>query len=710
MSRHAGSKKKKKTTAKDDFRKTFKDVKIPDDFETEQEFLKHATKTFDADLSWDETNRRDGINDAEFAAGDQWEKFIKQRRIAAKKPTLTFNRLVAFIGQVVGGRRLNETVIKIAADDDAFKDTAKVRQALIRSIQKISKAEIAYNKAQENQVISGIGNFEACLEYAYDDVFEQDLKIRPINNAFSVVWDRFIQEPTGEDAEHVFTVRTMSHEDFKAEWPDKTVGDFSKDTQLLGYDLKAGWLTSDKIRVVNYWRIRSRRRIVALLRDPEDGSEDVVDVTDKDGKDFLDRVVTNDEGVPVMREVDRKFAELYTLTSQDILEGPYELPINRVPIFRVPGWEFNVGEKVTRFGLIRFLKDPQRLHNYWRSVIAEKLTLTPKGNWIASVESVEGREAEWRNSHNSDDPLLTWNGEAGQAPIRVPPTQIEAGLIEQAGMASQDLRDISNIHEANLGQRSNEVSGRAIVARQRIGDTGTTIYSDNLELAIEACGRVLDQLIPFVYNTPRTITVLGEEGEELPAQVINDTTDESSVDITTGKYKVTSTTGPSTVTKRAEAADSMLNMVNAMPDTLAVAADKIIEAQDWPGSGEIARRLRNNMDPSLLNEKDLTDTQRQKLTQAQQQSQLQAQREEQIFQAELREKLAKADQAEGLAKQARANAAKAIASISIDEITAIANIDDQRVKQFLEAADKFNIITNTPTNEPETPNTEPAGE
>jgi len=699
MSRHSNRGQKKKPTAQDDFRKTFKAVKLPDDFKTEDDFLKHATTTFDADLSWDETNRRDAINDAEFAAGDQWEKFIKQHRIAAKKPTLTFNRLIAFIGQVVGGRRLNETVIKIAADDDAFKDTAKIRQALIRSIQKVSKAETAYNKAQENQVISGIGNFEVRLEYAHDDVFEQDAKVLPISNAFSVVWDRFLEEPTGDDAGHVFKVRSMSHADFKTEWPGKTVGDFSNDTQLLGYDLEDGWITRDKIRVVDYWRIRTRRRIVALLRDPEDGSEDVVDITNMNMDKFVDRLVSNDEGVPVMREVDRKYAELYTLTAMDILEGPYELPISRVPVFRVPAWEFHIGDKVTRFGLVRFLKDPQRLHNYWRSVIAEKLTLTPKGNWIASVESVEGREAEWRNSHVSDDPLLTYNGEAGQAPTRVPPAQIEAGLIEQAGMASQDLRDISNIHEANLGQRSNEVSGKAIVARQRIGDTGTTIYSDNLELAIEACGRVLNDLIPFVYNTARTIAVLGEEGEELPAQAINDTTNEKAVDITAGKYKVTSTTGPSTVTKRAEAAESMLNMVNAMPDTLAVAADKIIEAQDWPGSSEIARRLRDGMDPSLLDEKDLTDTQKQRLAQGQQQAQQQAQREEQIFQADLREKLAKADQAEGLAQQARANATKALASISTDELKIIADIDDQRINQILAAVDKFNSVTSTSNNE-----------
>jgi len=694
MAKH---KKKIKQTAKDKFLAEFKKAKRPDDFKSDSGFLKFATGLFDKDLTFDNQNRIDGLEDAEFASGNQWDDFIKTKREAAKKPTLTFNRLVAFVGQVVGGRRLNETVIRIKADDNKFKPQATVIQGLIRSIQKVSKADIAYNKAQENQVISGIGNFEIRLDYAYDDVFEQDAGVHSINNPFAVVWDRFSTVPDGADAGHVFKVRTLSHEDFEAEWPGKSAADLATGISELGYKVSQGWITDDKIRVVDFWRVRSRIRILALLRDPEDNSEDVIDVTDKDPDEWIKKVVANDAGRPIMREVDVKYAEMYTISASDILEGPYELPIKRVPIFRVPGWEFNVGDKVVRFGVIRFLKDPQRLHNYWRSTIAEKLTLSPRGNWIASAEAVEGREKEWRDSHTSDDPLLIYDGGAGQAPTRVPPTQIEAGLIEQAGMASQDLRDISNIHEANLGSRSNEVSGVAIRERRNIGDTGTSIYSDNLEMAIESCGGVLHDLVPFTYSTARTVNLLGEEGEELDPQVINDATNKDSIDITAGKYKVSSTTGPSTSTKRDEAQEGMLNMVNAMPDTLTVVADKIIEAQDWPGSGVIAQRLRDNMDPALLDERDLTDKQRTRLQQQQQQAQLVAQREQQLFDAELREKNAKADQAESLAQQARANARKADAGIELEEFKAVADVEDKTAAQVMKATEVFDKIT-TPTN------------
>ena len=47
-----------------------------------------------------------------------------------------------------------------------------------------------------------------------------------------------------------------------------------------------------------------------------------------------------------------------------------------------------------------------------------------------------------------------------------------------------------------LGARSNETSGRAILARQREGDVGTFHFSDNLARAISHGGRVLVGLIP----------------------------------------------------------------------------------------------------------------------------------------------------------------------------------------------------------------------
>lgn len=692
-------------TIEGDIREEFKKPEPPSDFDDEVNFLAYAVQLFQDDLEYDRFNREAAIEDAKFMVGDQWDEAIKQRRIDAQKPTLTFNRLPAFVAQVIGNRRLSETEIKITADDAQYDKTAKIREGLVRSIQKNSRAQIAFNKSFENEVITGIGNFKLELEYAHDDVFEQDIKINAVENAFSIVWDRESSEPSGRDAHHVFEVELMTERNFKQEWPDAISGEPSTASDLLGIDVTADWRPEGQVRVVNFWRMRSKKRILALLSPEQvmdaEGNldeevineigEQVEDVTDLELADFQDRIVSNSEGLPLIREVDVKYAQLYVLTATDLLEGPYDLPISRVPIFRVPGWDINVGETRVRFGLIRFLKDPQRLHNYWRSIIAEKLMLTPKGNWIATEAAVQGREEEWRNSHLSDDPLLIYN-EEGMPPVRVAPSQIENGLIEQSNMAAQDLKEISNMHEANLGQRSNEVSGKAILARQRVGETGTVIYQDNQDYAQEECGRTINELIPFVYDTRRTIKIMGEEGQELPPVLINDTTSKTSYDMTAGKYSVSSVTGPSYVTKRVEAQEAMLAMVNSMPQTMAVAVDKIVEAQDWPGKQGIVDRLRTQLPPGVLSEKDLTDDQKAAQQQTAEREAIEADKANQMFTAELRERNARAEQAEAQAIKSMADASVVAAKMNIEEFKAITAASSEEVKQIMEAMRAFGFM------------------
>lgn len=679
-----------------EFRAEFKKPATPEGFDSTQEFLRWATKLFTDDVDNDRDNREQAIEDMQFVAGDQWEERVLNKRVADRKPTLILNRLPAFIGQLVGNRKLNSTEVKVLPADASNKEVARIREGLIRNIQHNSNAKYAYDKAYENQVISGLGNFRVAAEFSSDDVFEQDVVVSAIPNPLGVVWDRMSHEPTGQDARHCFLVDNLTKEDFRKEYPDAIGATITNIRDYLtGQGIDQDWYENDVFRVLEFWRIRSEKRIVALLRSDtsDDGEDQVEDVTDEDFEKIAPRIRTDSAGLPIIREVDRKFVEMYIFTATDILEGPYRLPLDRLPIIKVTGWSVNVGEKPIRFGMVRFMKDPQRLFNYWRSVIAEKLMLTPKGNWVASDKAVEGREKQWRESHISNDPLLIYNSDAGSIPVRVPPAQLESALLQEAGLAANDLHDISNLHQASLGQTSNEVSARAITARQRVGEVGTAIYETNLQMSIEAAGRVMNQLIPVVYDTTRTIKIMGEDGKDVSPILINDTTSEESVDITLGKYSVTTTTGPSYVSKRAEAAEAMLNMVNAAPQALSVALDKIIENQDWPGASEIAARLRTQLPPGVLQLEDMTPEELEAIQGVQEAQRRQQERDDAAFDADLNEKVARADQATGLAQQALANAAKTFSEIGVSASKVAADLEDSRARQFLEAVGRFQDAT-----------------
>lgn len=622
--------------------------KPPDDFKDAQAFLAHMRKEYAADLEYDKDNREAAAEDLSFVVGNQWDAGAKERRERRKKPIITINRLPAFAGQLIGNRRLNDVHIKVLPDHGGTKDVAKLREGLIRNIQKESDAGRVYDKTYENQLFCGIGGFCVVLDYTTDDVFEQDIRLKSVNDALAIVWDRKIVDPTGADAGHVYVADSVHKDTYEERWPWAQASDFSADAHM------SGWYQGDDVRVVNYWRMRSKPATLAMLSDGR-----VIDVTEMPEEEWVPFLARDPvTQAPIVRETERKYAELYVCSGTELLEGPYRLPIKRVPVFRVPGWEVHAGEKRHRWGLVRFMKDPMRLHNYWRSVIAERLMMSPKAKWLASIQAIAGREKEWRHSHLSDDSVLTYDGEAGQKPELISPAQLEPALINEAITTTQDMRDVSNIHEAALGQTSNEVSGRGIVARQRVSELGTVIFTDNLNEAIAEAGKVINDLIPITYDTARVVRVLGEDDAAELVEI--NMPGNPLTDVTNGKYSVTIATGPSYLTKRIEAAESMMTFINHAPQSAAMALDLIAEAQDWPKADEFARRLRLTLPPGMVDPKDMTPEQQQaqQSQAAEQQEQLDIAKAKEI--AEIEETQARSSEAKAKATLAKANAFKAV--------------------------------------------------
>jgi hypothetical protein len=186
---------------------------------------------------------------------------------------------------------------------------------------------------------------------------------------------------------------------------------------------------------------------------------------------------------------------------------------------------------------------------------------------------------------------------------RIDPPQVQMALLNESQINTQDMKDVTGIHDASLGIKSNETSGRAIMARQREGDVASLTYYDNGNAAILEAGDVINQFIGQIYDGTRIIRIIGED-EAAKMVTINDPNDPESPNLATGKYDVTITTGASYTTRRVEAAEAMMEAVQVFPQMMEIAGDLVAKAQDWPGAEELADRLRKTVPPQLLSDKE----------------------------------------------------------------------------------------------------------
>jgi hypothetical protein len=385
---------------------------------------------------------------------------------------------------------------------------------------------------------------------------------------------------------------------YERKFPDYPVPTTLGGGSLIGSLQSEGWFEKDFVRITEFWELIEKPATFALMQDG-----DVKDVTGMDPADYAAELYINPQTQkPKIKEGVRTYARMTLMTGFCILsKETYEIPLTRLPIIKVEGRVVRVGEDRVRFGLIRFAKDSQRLKNYWRSVSAEVLAMAPKAVWVGGDDAFEGRENQWRQAHLSGDPILIYNKNAQEAPKRVDPPAIPAALLQESQLNQQDIKDVTGLHDASLGIRSNEISGRAIQARQKEGDVATITYHDNLNSAILEVGDVTNQMLPIAYDAIRTVRTIGSDDREALIK-INDPNDVESPAISTGKYDVQLETGPSFSTQRLEAQDAMLTLLQTSPDMMSIIGDLVASNMDWPGAQQIAERLKRAVPKELLGE------------------------------------------------------------------------------------------------------------
>jgi hypothetical protein len=544
---------------------------------------------------WVERERENtdaAYDDLRFRAGEQWPQAAMDAR--KDRPVLTINRIPQFIRQVTGDMRQKRPSIKtVPVDSRGDKETAETIAGMIRYIENRSDASAIYMAGGESQVTCGIGHWMVTKEYADGTTFNQELRIEGIDDQVAVACDPDAKLPMKEDAKWWLVPVDMSRESFKENYPDASVEDFD-DATLASAD---GWFDQDFVRVAIYWVKKPAKRILALM--PDGG---VADLTDKDE---AEREEVGRTAVRVESRDSYKVCR-YLITACHVLEET-DWPGMHIPIVPVFGEEIKIGKRTVRHGLTRFARDPQRMVNYYSSAEAEVVALQPKSPWLGTDVNFQKNQNMWATANTQAHNVLIYtpdpkNGNA--PPQRVQPAVSSQGISEGLDRAVNDMKGVIGIYDAGLGNKSNETSGKAIIARQREGDIGTFVYIDNWSRSIRRTGSILIDLMPHVYDTERMIRIMGEDGKvdlkwiNRPVGIQETGPDGQPMegqkienDVTVGAYDVVLETGPSFTTKREEAKESMREFIQSAPESFPLIGDLFAKSQDWPLADEIGERF-----------------------------------------------------------------------------------------------------------------------
>lgn len=551
--------------------------------------------------SANEKNSQTFREDRKFVYNDdaQWE----QDAIGARgdRPRVTINRLQVFARNIVNEARESPVAIKThPVDEYGDVHLARIVDGLIRHVEHDSNASDVYAATFEDAVTGGFGYFRVTTEYEREDSFYQCPKIKRILDPMTVKIDPFHEDPTGADAMWGIVHTRVSKDEFEKTWPK------AEPINAWGGE-NAFWADRDAgVLVAEYFVVEEKEERLHQL---EDGST----VWDSEATKAQKKSAVKS------RMSCRRCVMWYKIGGQgELLEEPTEFPSRYIPIVRMPGREwFEDGKRFT-CGAIHYSKDAQRIYNYARSQQLERLALAPKAPFVGYKGQFQDKK--WQSLNVKNWPFLevepvTIAGQIAPLPQRQQVVGLDPALSEEIALSNEEIKATTGITDANLGQQSNETSGRAILARQQQGNRANADFVANRNIAIRQCGMILLDMLPRLYDTPRVARILGPDGQPdlvwIGKQAVDRDGNEYLYDLSAGRYDVVVDAGPAYATRRQESAVAMVETLRSVPMIGQAAPDLVVQAQDWPDADKLAARLRRALPPQLLGKDAEQDGQQQ---------------------------------------------------------------------------------------------------
>lgn len=576
-----------------------KDGEYDFDAVADEDIFKEAQDRLKIAVEAESDDRTSGIEDLAFDAGNQWDADVANARKIDQRPALTINHAHTLVTRVINTLKQQRPRIKCQpVGGGAQIEDAKKVNGVIRHIETLSNASIAYDLGGTSAVKIGWGYWRIIGEYINEKSFDQELKIKPVRNTFVGYDDPAAVMPAGEDRNWFIFSETMKRTEYKrlypkaenCEWISDAAGDNSLD-----------WESPEKIRLAEYYRICEKPDVLYQLADGTGILKSEYDQHVKNGD--VPQLRLRPDGNPISRPTSRRQVQWFRLNGRKVIDRR-ELPGRYIPVIKCQGNVEDINGKVCRYGMIRDLKDPARMYNYWRTSETERYALAPKAPWVMADGQDDGHP-EWHDANRRSYSVLKYkpvygdNGEILPPPQRQPPVQAESGMSEAAAGAEHDLAAVAGMMPENPQERAGVVSGnRYLQRRQGMADLVHWHYYDNQTYSIMMTGIMLLDLIPWYYDTERLQRIIGDDG--MPSQIkINQRVEiEPGVwqiknNLTIGLYDVIMDTGPGYQTKREESTEAILGLLNtplAEPITK-VGADLIVRNMDFAGADELADRL-----------------------------------------------------------------------------------------------------------------------
>jgi hypothetical protein len=595
-----------------------------------------------------------------FVLGRQWDNDEEDMLVKNNKVPLQFNKLGTLINTLLGEQQQNTPQLEVVPLSDCDEETASIRQMIVKDTMLSTDAKSVYQIAAKQAFVGGFGAFVIDTDYVHEKSFDQGIVYRHFKDATRCYWDIGAEHPNKIDGMRCGYISRMTRQKFRSIYGKDIEEKIKKDNGALNQSQEEialstenqssenpfTWSDDNGITIIDdYVRKYTKDTLYKLSNGRTLNQEEMDELIEKSksmafqreqeemlmgfpmqnpmGMEELDIEMPNgeveeteeeimtlyDDGEPVRIE-DSKPYKRSTIIHRKIA-GEYildesEFPSDDLPLLFVDQNSYydKNGKQICRPFIIDAI-DAQRYLNYLGTQSAYMLKISRYDQWIGSkknVQSLDNQQA-WKDPSTVKGMLTYDESPSGAKPEQVRPPELSRSLMEQYQRAIDDMYTSTGLYPSRLGQVGNEVSGAAIDARTRQGSYSTYVAFNSINMAITAGGKIVNQMIPRVYDSERILNLMTPDRGRQNI-VVNQQMDEYGEkiknDIRKGTFDVILQAGPSYEGQKAQALESIALALKANPTMFNLVADLYAENLPLLNTIELRNRLKTLVPPEIL--------------------------------------------------------------------------------------------------------------
>lgn len=484
--------------------------------------------------------------DYQWSMGGSTEALTRLKE--SKRATVSINHVQSVVDVLTGFERQNRYDLKAAPMGEEDAEQANLFSLLLKYEQDKLDAPAMLSEVFENGTIMGAACAFIGIDWSFDPLFG-DIMIEELVPGGDVIWDPLAKKPDRSDARFFFRWRHGAIDDVCAAYPEhdailrkevealdatrqnptpmgpnEILSEFNRkdgyggtqthpfETHTLDQMFYAG--AEKKLMVVECW-YRDFEDVV-IMADKGSGKVWEVEVSEENSKKSAwavarEQMATDPDNLTAIRRKRRVVRialcvpATYRILEED--DTPYDNDAQHFPFSVYIAKQ----KRDDLYGIVRNLKDPQRIENRRESQAMDVLARFGAMRRMATENAI----ADTRNLDDMWSTKTIWVKPGATPPSwDVPPMgELLKALFTAGDRGKLSVREVSGINTDLLGIKGDDASGIAIARRQAQGQTISTVYFDNFRQMKRNFGRRLAKRIQQVYSYEKTVRLTSPTGE-----------------------------------------------------------------------------------------------------------------------------------------------------------------------------------------------------